>query len=190
MRAVLRSLLSLALAVDPVQVDIRTAQHGKPYVPTGPYFSVSHSHGHGLIALREEGPVGIDLEMGSSKADWAGMARLAFHPEEAAWHATLEPAQQRTAFLDRWTVREALLKAAGTGIAVNPSCLRVDISGSTVKVVSFDPKIPLTVGEGRPVPPQEHWWAERLSGMEGFAAVAFRVVGGRLPKLNPRRFRA
>ena len=83
--------------------------------------SASLAHSAGLVACAVSGPrrLGIDLERrGARRRSLEGLAQAVLHPQERAQMARLAPGE-RTAFLLRcWTLKEALAKALGQGLAL------------------------------------------------------------------------
>jgi 4'-phosphopantetheinyl transferase len=122
-RGRLRQLLGRLLALPPQAVPLATNPHGKPIL-SGRHadsiaFNVSHSGDEGLIAVTRRGPVGIDLEISKPTQDaaWARlMAGTIFAAAELAHWQTLPEHQAAAAVLDAWVAKEAVFKAAGTGI--------------------------------------------------------------------------
>jgi len=122
-RGRLRQLLGRLLALPPQAVPLATNPHGKP-VLSGRHadaiaFNLSHSGDEGLIAVTRQGPVGIDLEISKPTQDaaWARlMAKTIFAAAELARWQTLPEHETAAAVLDAWVAKEAVFKAAGTGI--------------------------------------------------------------------------
>ena len=79
-----------------------------------PAISISHSAGLVAATVCRLGPVGIDVERHDPRRDVAALARYAFGPVEQADVAEggIE------AFFRIWTLREAMSKATGEGIAM------------------------------------------------------------------------
>ncbi len=100
--------------------------HGKPTLPGGPEFSASHSGDAVLIGVTDDIPIGVDVELVRSKPRLDAIARRFFSPREASYLETLDPTQRTAAFYRLWTLKEALVKAIGTGIAGNLSQTEVD----------------------------------------------------------------
>jgi 4'-phosphopantetheinyl transferase len=90
---------------------------GKPVVVpplSAPGFNLSHSGD--LLAIAVAGAeVGVDVERLRPMAHLDEVARHVFHPRELRWLAR-QP-QALPAFFRLWTLKEALLKAAGTGFS-------------------------------------------------------------------------
>lgn len=113
-RSQLRQLLCSRLNLESVTID--TLERGKPYLPHHPElkFNLSHSHELAICALATT-EVGIDLEWTERSVDYLGVARRFFSPEE---FAKLERAEdQRQAFFNGWTRKEAYIKAIGDGLS-------------------------------------------------------------------------
>ncbi|MHA6626219.1 4'-phosphopantetheinyl transferase family protein [Pseudonocardia sichuanensis] len=97
------------------------AQHGKPVLPGGPGFSLTHAGDLVGVAVHPPGPVGLDVEQVRELTDLAAMAAHACSPRE-----TVPDAES---FFTLWTRKEALLKAAGTGLAAPMSAITLGPSG-------------------------------------------------------------
>jgi len=81
--------------------------HGKPFLPQGPFFSISHCK-HAIAVAIDEQPIGIDVEA-IRQADNELIERT----------MNSEERQQITNardFTRLWTRKEAVVKAQGTGI--------------------------------------------------------------------------
>ena len=126
-RGCLRHLLGAALRCAPAAVALEKAEHGKPFVRTspgffGPSFNVAHSHGIILIGLSMVGEIGVDVEIIDSTIDLEGVARTAFHVEEVARVHRASTLEERVdVFYRCWTRKEALAKADGRGLTLEPT---------------------------------------------------------------------
>jgi 4'-phosphopantetheinyl transferase len=112
--------------------------HGKPVLPGGPGFSLSHSGNLVGVAVRPDGPVGLDVEQVRALADLAALAGHVHSPAELARAAAPEP----TAFFRTWTRKEALLKATGDGLATPMTALTLAPDGSVESWVGDGPRHP------------------------------------------------
>ena len=94
--------------------DIVRDPAGRPLVANEPgiFVSLSHSQASLACAATHVGPIGIDLEVPRPQRDLAGIAAFAFGPKEQI-RAAAGPA----AFYRIWTLREAIAKATGVGLA-------------------------------------------------------------------------
>lgn len=100
-------------------VVIHSEASGRPYlVQAGarrlPFISLSHSRGWIACAATEVGPIGIDIEHPRPRRDLHGIAASAFGPQEQA----RVTAAGDHAFYRIWTLREAIAKACGRGLAL------------------------------------------------------------------------
>jgi phosphopantetheinyl transferase len=88
---------------------------GKPTVHGVPARHVSISHTGRILAAAASilGPVGIDIERHDARRDVDRLAKAAFGPDERRAVLTGGP----SAFYRIWTIREALAKATGEGMA-------------------------------------------------------------------------
>jgi 4'-phosphopantetheinyl transferase len=112
-RARLRQILSGYLDQPPLEIEITTGIQGKPQV-TGLEFNLSHSGDLVAYAISDQ-PVGIDIERVRSM-DLSGIIQRFFAPNEFAAWQKLPQSKQEAAFFHAWTVKEAYLKAIGTGL--------------------------------------------------------------------------
>lgn len=140
-RAVARELVAelAGIAADTVVIDARCAdcgaQHGQPRI-VGPArlagrFSVSIAHAgeRTIVVARAGGPIGVDAERIDSSRDVSWLTGLTTLPD-----AHSESAAE---LLRHWTRVEAVLKADGRGLRVDPALVRV--SGDSVARIGDDP---------------------------------------------------
>jgi 4'-phosphopantetheinyl transferase len=102
---------------DPGALEFRTGDHGKPYLPGGPAFNVSHSGEWWLLGWAEGGRVGVDVEVARQLDDLEAVARRSFHPEEFARVMARTGSERSAAFFRVWSRKEAFIKAVGLGLA-------------------------------------------------------------------------
>ncbi|MDF3036003.1 MAG: 4-phosphopantetheinyl transferase [Paucimonas sp.] len=83
-----------------------------------PAFNLSHSRDVLAIAICSAGEVGIDVEQLDSNviADMTSIAQDYFSSEEQRLLAAVPAAQLAEEFFRIWTLKEAVLKAAGVGL--------------------------------------------------------------------------
>jgi 4'-phosphopantetheinyl transferase len=92
--------------------DIEYTAYKRPFIKGAPDFNISHAGNVVVCAVAGKGHVGIDIEKPTSLsvADF----RQQFAPEE--WDAILNDPASPDIFYRYWTRKEAVLKAAGTGL--------------------------------------------------------------------------
>jgi len=116
-QALLQDLLNRAIGRGPWT--IVSGENGKPLIAERagePAFGISLTHGGNLVgvAISNIGAVGLDIEPHGRERDLAGIARYAFGPREQQTVAQ----GGVTAFYRIWTLREAIGKATGEGLAL------------------------------------------------------------------------
>jgi phosphopantetheinyl transferase len=116
-RALVRELLAERLGPGPWT--LIADRDGKPHVAelaARPGIGISISHGGALVAaaLSTLGPVGVDVERNDPERDVQAIAAYAFGPQEQG----AVRAGGAGAFYRIWTLREAMAKAVGTGLAM------------------------------------------------------------------------
>ena len=103
---------------------------GKPYLPGGPEFSLSHA-GEFAVCAVSGFPVGADIERARVTE---AVAERFFHPDEISFLHTLPVSGQADARLRLWTAKEAYTKYLGSGLHVPFSsfCVRLTEKGTSL----------------------------------------------------------
>jgi 4'-phosphopantetheinyl transferase len=126
----IRRILALELDVDPRCLEFDTTTVGKPFL-TRPVqdleFNLSHSGRHGLIAVAKDRSVGVDIEIRRPIRDLFGVALQIATPHETKLLKQLPTNQVHFAFFDLWARKEAVLKAIGRGLFIDPRKVEVGI---------------------------------------------------------------
>lgn len=129
-RFFLRLLLGAYLGCPGKDVKLITNARGKPTLAAGDFnFSLSHSGDWLLIAVGTNADLGVDLEIPRKLNKARELARRYFTARESRWLEQQEPAAREHAFLRLWTAKEAMVKAAGTGLAGYIDQVEVDLDG-------------------------------------------------------------
>ena len=97
--------------------EMRTGEHGKPWLPALPgfHFSLSHSGAMAMCAV-SSAPVGCDIERETENTQ--RIAGRFFHPAEKAWLLSLPEEERQAAFFRIWTGKESFMKATGLGFSL------------------------------------------------------------------------
>jgi len=103
--------------------------HGKPVVVGPPaavcwQVSLSHCGDHVMVAATDAGPVGVDVERVAATG-FDGFDDIALTSGERAEVDRIATAKQPWARAVYWARKEAVLKATGHGLAVDPAALEV-----------------------------------------------------------------
>jgi 4'-phosphopantetheinyl transferase len=114
-RATLRKLLTTYVDIQPPAIKIKTGPYGKPFLDTGSvYFNLSHTGKKLVIAISNNGNIGIDLEQYKHRKNLSGLAQKCFSDEELAFWDSLPEDKQVETFC--------------SALSVSPLCSRSNIS--------------------------------------------------------------
>ena len=148
-RAALRATLCEQSGCRNDQLSFGAGRHGKPFAIAGGArlplnFNVSHSGSHGLIALSVAGRLGVDIEERTQRRHLKELIEAVMGPEEQTELAALRESAKLHQFYRLWTLKEALIKALGTGFSTDPSRFQAPLAmrrGGMAGVFSF-PHLP------------------------------------------------
>lgn len=124
-----RRVLGDLLGVDPASLAFDrhcptcgSTQHGKPTIVGHPQWSYSLSYTDALavVAVAQGPELGVDVEH-VTEADFGGFAQVTLAPEEADGFAGHEGEALLAARAQVWARKEAILKATGHGLVVDPT---------------------------------------------------------------------
>jgi 4'-phosphopantetheinyl transferase len=123
-RALVRAALSHYSETSPREWRFTANEHGRPSVD-GPvnqplHFSLSHTPGLVVVAISRTPEIGVDVETIDRQVDLSGVAEMVFTEAELKWIFRGGPDDYWEQFFGLWTVKEAYLKARGTGFALSP----------------------------------------------------------------------
>jgi 4'-phosphopantetheinyl transferase len=163
-RGTLRVILSRYLARAPEDLRFRYGDHGKPALEgegsgNDVRFNLAHSEGVAVYAVTRGQEVGVDVERVRSMHDLETVAERFFTPCE--WFALrrLPPRERDVAFFSCWTLKEAVLKAVGSGLTGS-------LDSFAVTVRSDEPPAFVAVAPG--ARGLERWSLQRLNPGEGY----------------------
>jgi 4'-phosphopantetheinyl transferase len=131
-RASLRVLLSRYTGVAPDKIAFRYEPGGKPALAgiAGWQFNVSHSRDLAAIAISRYDPLGIDLELIDPDFPRDDTAPDILATDELRDLNALPPAGQPAYFFQLWTLKEALLKSVGSGLALDPRDIHIRLDAA------------------------------------------------------------
>ncbi len=170
-RAALRALLSHDLGCCNEQLAFGASEHEKPFaivqgLPACISFNVSHSGEHGLVALAPEGRLGVDVEECTPHRNVDILIDAVFTPAEQADLASTTGSDRHRAFFKLWTVKEALVKALGTGLSLDASSFEVPPAmrrGANSAIFTF------------PQAPSDRWFVHGFENKDFVAAIAHEL---------------
>ena len=91
-------------------------------------FNVSHSGDHGQVAFAPNGRLGVDVEERHRRHDPGGPIKDVFTPREQAALAAARADGKLRRFFKLWTLKEAAIKALGTGFSLDPAKFEIPAS--------------------------------------------------------------
>lgn len=142
-RCLVRSVLSQYDTIRPSDWRFRSNEHGRPEI-AGPAhgsplrFNLSHAGGVVVLAVSAHYHVGVDVEPLDRHAA-LDLADAYFARSEVAALRALPDTDQPRRFLEYWTLKEAYLKARGTGLALPLDQFGFDVTSPDRPSVSFEP---------------------------------------------------
>lgn len=93
---------------------IELTDFGKPYIPSGIHFNISHSGESVICAFSEKTPIGIDIE--EKKAvdiyEFDGIF------SDLEWNTLVNDPDPKENFYRFWTTKESVIKAVGKGLSL------------------------------------------------------------------------
>lgn len=122
-RVLVRGVLASLLGCAPEALDFAEEAHGRPVLRCRPGktrldFNASRSRAWVALVVTGGARCGVDVEDVSRRVDILGVAR-AFAPEERSLLLDATPEERRRRFFSLWTLKEATLKALGTGLTLS-----------------------------------------------------------------------
>ena len=130
-RAWLRQVLAEAVGQAPERLTFHTGPRGRPFLPGGPDFNLTHSGDWAALIIGGLEP-GIDAELCARPDGALELAETWFLPAETTdIRAAGTAAWPR--FLRYWTAKEAVMKSTGLGMALEPSRIAVDLTARTAR---------------------------------------------------------
>lgn len=152
--------------------DLRFEPSGKPYLPGGPCFNLSHG-GHYAVLAVDGAPLGADIEpLGRFDRRVAGRC---FTPAELRWAGDRDEA-----LYTLWTLKESVLKAHGSGLsfaALRGFCVMPELTG---RVPGGSWALHTRLLDG-------HALSLALSGEDGFVLTRVEAPALLNPKSHPER---
>ena len=126
----LRYLLGRRTGSAPQALDFGHGPFGKPHLAGFPEcrFNMSHSADLALIVIGESAEVGVDLEVLRPMSDATALAEQHFTANECAALAAVPAEERDRAFLECWVRKEAVLKAIGSGLSIEPHTFEVGVA--------------------------------------------------------------
>lgn len=181
-RALVRTVLAGYLGEpDPSTLAFTSNEHGKPELmrDAGLQFNLSHTNGLIALAVTRDRPVGIDVEHLSRQADIAKLADRYFSLAESRALLDLPVAEWNERFYDLWTLKEAYLKACGTGLRTPLHAFSFHLGDATIAIGFGD--------ELKDDPASWRFWQLDVANGAHRLSVALHAPGGGNYRLRVRQ---
>lgn len=120
-RILVKTVLADKLGISPHQVNIQLHPNGKPFVQGSKavYFNLTHSADVIILAVTEEGEIGVDIEQVDREFEWMRVDSV-LAPIEIEWikeNELTDPFSVYQRFFQIWTLKEAYIKCTGEGMS-------------------------------------------------------------------------
>jgi 4'-phosphopantetheinyl transferase len=130
--ALTRGVLAQLLGAEPDELRFELGPHGRPEIcwpDRRPRLRFNLSHTRGLVAcgLSLEHDVGVDVEQLDRRVEIDQLAPSVFSLSERSELARLGTEQKRERFFQLWTLKEAYIKAVGTGLSTPLRAISVEL---------------------------------------------------------------
>jgi 4'-phosphopantetheinyl transferase len=102
--------------------ELMPRRDGRP----GPSFNLTHTRDFAACAILYGAPIGIDAEDIRRPINVAEMAGRWFHPSERRLLKRIAEVKRVDMFFRIWTTKEAIVKATGHGLRIEPQLFAVD----------------------------------------------------------------
>ncbi len=120
--------LALERAFGAASREILVDAFGKPYLPGGAFFNLSHSGNWVALAVDSRGGVGCDVQIRQDSLKPEIIAKRFFHASEYEAFSSSAPEERERVFYRTWALKESYLKALGRGFRIAPASFAVDAS--------------------------------------------------------------
>ena len=186
-----RMVLSHYAAVHPAEWRFVRNGYGKPEVAVPALvrplcFNLSHTHGLAACVVARTREVGVDAE------DWqrqgrdvsAALIRRCLSPTELACYQGIPAVEQKRAFFDYWTLKEAYLKARGFGLTLPVE----EITFHWPSGVPHVGEVAVSFGDAIGDDPTSWYFERHIPSARHKIAVAARRIAGAGLKVVVREF--
>jgi 4'-phosphopantetheinyl transferase len=123
-RAMVRTVLSRYLDIDPTDWSFANNQYGRPAIANlspaecGLRFNISHTRGLIALGVTQHRELGVDVENTRTREVSLEIADRFFAQPEVAELHTVPSERQQDRFFEYWTFKESYIKARGMGLSI------------------------------------------------------------------------
>jgi 4'-phosphopantetheinyl transferase len=134
----LREILSDLVGTAAPALPLTAGPNGKPFLPGGPAFNLSHAAGWAVLVVTANPKVWLGVDIEGGRPVYPGLDERAFAPEERAALHAVDAASRDGAFFRGWTRKEAVVKATGEGLRANLAGFAVTLDRDQPRLLRFD----------------------------------------------------
>lgn len=184
-RALVRTVLSRYMAIDPVDWMFSANAYGCPQIANDGArdsqitFNVSHTHCLIVLGVARRRALGVDVENVQARKVSLDIADRFFAPAEVAELARVPPDRQQERFFEYWTFKESYIKARGMGLSVPLDKFSIHYPNEHAVDITIHPEL---------ADDSTRWqfWQFR-PGAQYLAAICAERVGGQSAVLTVRQ---
>jgi len=135
-RALVRTVLSQYVGVDPRSWMFAVNQYGRPWVTNAEAvasritFNISHTDGLIILAISRVRELGVDVENTAARQPSIDIANRFFAADEALALRALPTGLRQQRFFEYWTLKESYIKARGMGLSIPLDDFSFRLTGS------------------------------------------------------------
>jgi len=138
----LHSVLAYYIDCDADEIEFTQGEFGKPSLiqqqnPHNIQFNLSHSNNIAMLAVCKQHSLGIDVEYAERKTDWAGISKRFFTKNEQQQLFSLKEDEQKKAFFQIWTRKEAHMKVTAKGLYLSPTEFEVSVPPAAAEFIGY-----------------------------------------------------
>jgi 4'-phosphopantetheinyl transferase len=184
-RALVRTVLSRYLSIDPRECIFSTNTYGRPEIVNAEArqaclsFNLSHTHSLIVLGVTRGRALGVDVENVRVREAAIDVADRYFAPREAAALAGTPPDQQQYRFFEYWTFKESYIKARGMGLSLPLDKFSFQYPDDHTVEIAIDPEL-------ADDPARWQFWQFQPAS-EYLVAICAERVGARSPSLIVRQ---
>jgi 4'-phosphopantetheinyl transferase len=139
-----RIVLGNYLNAPPECIVLQKGRYGKPFlnpdkgcISHSLQFNLSHTEDLALLAVTQKHEIGVDIECTDRKTDWQGIVQRFFTKSEQKQLFLLDDKeQQKKAFFELWTRKEAYMKVLGTGLSLAPTDFTLSVPPQKPRLIA------------------------------------------------------
>lgn len=136
-RAGLRRHLGAIMDHPPGELVFTYGPQGKPALPGGPAFNLSHAGDLACLAVHPTCDLGVDIEAFRDIEE--GLAERFFAPGEISALQAMPATAQDAGFFRCWTRKEAVIKALGGGLSIPLDAFDVTLDANRAALIRLEP---------------------------------------------------